>query len=57
MVKGKRLHTKKWQRCVRKVKMKDKGVNPFAVCSYSIGYKGSILKQHRKKSALRQWIG
>jgi len=57
MVKKKRLHTKKWQRCVRKVKMKDKGINPFAVCSYSIGYKGSILKQHRKKDALRQWIG
>lgn len=48
MVKGKRIHTKKWQSCVKKVKKKGGDYNPFAVCTASIGKKGSILKSHRR---------
>ena len=47
------VHTKKWDRCVKDVekKNKDNGTdyNPYAVCTDSIGYKGSVKKSHRKK--------
>lgn len=47
--KKKRIHKKKWERCVKKVKEKSPDVNPYAICTSSIGYEGSILKKHRKK--------
>ena len=45
----KRIHKKKWERCVKGVKEKSPDVNPYAICTASIGYEGSILKPHRKK--------
>jgi len=48
----KRIHTKKWDRCVKAVEEKNKenntDYNPYAVCQSSIGYEGSILKPHRR---------
>lgn len=47
------VHTKKWDRCVKDVEKKNKengtDYNPYAVCTDSIGYKGSVKKSHRKK--------
>lgn len=47
------IHKKKWERCVKDVKKQNKkdgkDYNPYAVCTASIGYKGSIKKPHRKK--------
>ncbi len=47
------IHTKKWERCVKDVKKQNKkdgkDYDPYAVCTASIGYKGSIKKPHRKK--------
>jgi hypothetical protein len=46
-------HTKKWDRCVKDVEKKNKengtNYNPYAVCTDSIGYKGSVKKSHRRK--------
>ena len=56
--KDKRVHTKKWDRCVKKVEEKNKenntDYNPYAVCQSSIGYEGSILKKHRKKEDIEE---
>lgn len=56
--KDKRVHTKKWDRCVKRVEEKNKenntDYNPYAVCQSSIGYEGSILKQHRKKEDIEE---
>lgn len=47
------VHTKKWDRCVKGVEDKNKenktNYNPYAICTKSIGYEGSIKKSHRKK--------
>ncbi len=47
------IHKKKWERCVKDVKKQNKkdgkDYNPYAVCTASIGYEGSIKKPHRKK--------
>lgn len=47
------VHTKKWDRCVKDVEKKNKengtDYNPYAVCTDSIGYEGSVKKSHRKK--------
>ena len=47
------IHKKKWERCVKDVKKQNKkdgkDYNPYAVCTASIGYKGSIKKPHRRK--------
>lgn len=43
------IHTKKWERCVKKVKKNSPDVNPYAVCTDSIGYEGSVKKPHRRK--------
>jgi hypothetical protein len=47
------VHTKKWDRCVKAVEMRNKkngtDYKPEAVCTDSIGYEGSIKKSHRKK--------
>ena len=48
-----KVHTKKWDRCVEAVKMKNKengtDYNPYSVCQSSIGYEGSIKKPHRRQ--------
>lgn len=47
------IHKKKWERCVKDVEKKNKenktDYNPYAVCTASIGYEGSIKKPHRRK--------
>jgi hypothetical protein len=35
----KRTHSPSWRRCVKKVKRKDTRVNPYAVCTSSLGRK------------------
>lgn len=47
--KDKDIHKEKWKRCVKKVKKNSPDVNPYAVCTDSIGYEGSIKKKHRQK--------
>lgn len=53
-----KVHTVKWDRCVKDVEEKNKknGTNykPEAVCTSSIGYKGSIKKSHRKKEDIEE---
>ncbi len=44
---GKRRVTGKFHRCVRKVRRKSKGVNPYAVCMKSL--KVTRVKRHRRK--------
>lgn len=45
------IHTKKWESCVKNVKKQNKkndtDYNPYAVCTDSIGYEGSVKKPHR----------
>ena len=40
-------HTKKWDRCVKKVKAKG-NTNPYAICSASIE-DGGVKKEHQKR--------
>jgi hypothetical protein len=47
--KDKDIHKEKWKRCVKKVKKNSPDVNPYAVCTDSIGYEGSIKKKHRRQ--------
>jgi hypothetical protein len=51
--KEKSVHKVKWDRCVKDVEEKNKknktDYNPYAVCTKSIGYEGSIKKKHRRK--------
>jgi hypothetical protein len=53
-----KVHTLKWDRCVKAVEEKNKkngtSYNPEAVCTDSIGYKGSIKKPHRKKEDIEE---
>jgi hypothetical protein len=45
----KKIHTAKWDRCVKKVRKKSKGkYNPYAVCTAVLGEKGSIRKAHQR---------
>lgn len=44
------IHTRKFDRCVRDVKAKGGGYDPFAVCTSSLGYRGSIKAGHRRKN-------
>ena len=50
------IHKKKWERCVKDVKKQNKergeDYNPYAVCTASIGYEGSIKKPHRRKESV-----
>jgi uncharacterized protein YidB (DUF937 family) len=52
--KGKDIHKAKWKRCVEKVKKNSPDVNPYAVCTDSIGYEGSIKKKHRRKDEMSE---
>lgn len=47
----------KWDRCVRKVRKESPDVNPYAVCTASIGKEGSILKSHRRKKKRNKEMG
>lgn len=53
-----KVHTVKWDRCVKAVEEKNKknGTNykPEAVCTSSLGYKDSIKKSHRKKEDIEE---
>jgi len=44
---GKKNITGKFHRCVRKVKRRSKGVNPYAVCMKSL--KVTKVKRHRRR--------
>jgi hypothetical protein len=44
-----RIHTAKFDRCVKKVATKSRKVNPYAVCTKKLGYKASVLKSHQKR--------
>ena len=46
---GKDIHTKKWKSCVKQVEKDSPDVNPYAVCTDSLGYEDSIKKKYRKK--------
>lgn len=41
------IHSEKWHRCIEKVKAKSGDVDPYAVCTHSIGYAGSVNPEHR----------
>lgn len=43
------VHSAKLRRCVEEVRKKSPGYNPYAVCSASIGYKGTVLPGHRRR--------
>lgn len=42
--KRKPIHTKKWDLCVKGVKKKGTAVNPYAVCTKSLGKKAFLKK-------------
>jgi hypothetical protein len=41
------IHSDKWHRCIQHVKAKGGGYDPYAVCTFSIGYNESINKEHQ----------
>ena len=49
-----RIHTAKWDRCVRQVKARGGVSSPAAVCTASLGERGSILKTHRRNPRERR---
>lgn len=49
-----KVHTKKWDRCVKKLKEKGGVDSPEAVCTKSLGYEDSVKKSHRKKEDLEE---
>lgn len=44
--KHKKIHSKEWDECVGKVKRKNTAVNPYAVCTHSLGKKS--FRKHKK---------
>jgi hypothetical protein len=44
-----KIHTAKYERCVKEVKKEGADVNPYAVCESSIGYCKSIKGSHQKR--------
>jgi hypothetical protein len=42
------VHTAKWDRCVKDVRRKGGAANPDAVCTATLGERGSIKKAHRR---------
>jgi hypothetical protein len=44
-----KIHTKKWERCFDKVSKEKGDESAAAICTSSIGYKGSIYSKHRRK--------
>lgn len=54
-VAGKEVHTEKWKSCFEKVKKQGKSEeSAAAICTDSIGYKGSIKKKHRQQEELTE---
>jgi hypothetical protein len=49
-VKKKGLSTKKFDRCVTKVKRKGGGKNPYAICNASMGRKSKSKSNSKSKS-------
>jgi len=47
--KERKLHTPKAKRCIQEVKKKGENVNPYAVCTASIGKKETILPPSERK--------
>jgi hypothetical protein len=45
----KKIHTRKFDKCVKEVERKGTAVNPYAVCQKSLGEEKAILKSHRRK--------
>lgn len=45
-----RVHTKRWDRCVRDIRRKGGASSAEAVCSSRLGERGSVLKSHRRKN-------
>jgi hypothetical protein len=41
----KRIHTKKWERCVEKVGARDGKYNAYAVCTASLGEKAFLKRR------------
>lgn len=41
----KRIHTAKWDRCVKKVRAKGTAINPFSVCTKALGKESFIKKR------------
>ena len=41
------IHSEKWHRCIEHVKAKGGDVDPYAVCTFSIGYNESVNKEHQ----------
>lgn len=48
--KEKKLHTPKAKRCIESVKKQGGDVNPYAVCTASIGKEEAIKKEHQKST-------
>lgn len=47
--KRKRVHTVKWDRCVKKVRKKRTSANPYAVCTSQLGKESFLRKKKPKK--------
>jgi hypothetical protein len=47
-----KIHTKKWERCFDKVSKEKGDEAAAAICTSSIGYKGSIYSKHRRKESV-----
>ena len=41
------IHSEKWHRCIEHVKAKGGGYDPYAVCTFSIGYNESVNPEHQ----------
>lgn len=47
-----KIHTKKWERCFKKVSQEEGDEAAAAICTSSIGYKDSIYSKHRRKESV-----
>ena len=47
-----KIHTKKWERCFKKVSQEESDKAAAAICTSSIGYKDSIYSKHRRKESV-----
>lgn len=47
-----KIHTKKWERCFKKVSQEESDEAAAAICTSSIGYKDSIYSKHRRKESI-----
>ncbi len=47
-----KIHTKKWERCFKKVSQEESDEAAAAICTSSIGYKDSIYSKHRRKESV-----